>query len=500
MENVFHLFSQLSHLEQLQVMETLPGMIKVDFIGKLPLLAVERIISFLSVKDVVNSSKVSMKWHSIIMSSYKYWMGVCRVAGLSEGYVNGQVKYSSLVKFALKIHQHASKTERLLTVACHHNMVHIDSVLLGLGGSLIDYDLLWIILVKPGRHVWICSFGAPILYWEIHDKSYFGYIKNIPKSLPCQSKFEQSFKISWTAVYRNNLIVATNDAEWIRINDVNVTKRWIDSEVVSIHAQLCVCSNCGFVVQVSRDSKYSNMLNWIVQCVLLLDYENVTKRLACSFNLLDIDSNLKESDAIFLQSVAIFLQSVAIMPNTNATDTDTYPAVASRFCSSHLLFLQYNSSIMIQKVTSDFQHSLSVLPQRVLISNQAGSAQPPLLDLTNRRNKFRLSVTCNTLALIINSSLFVWNVQSKESPSLLQIDLTKATNPFGVGNYRYSNNRFQLIAVGDIHCILQCNISELITISVLTGRMVYKANLVHAHELRRDEELVVCCVRQDWLN
>ncbi len=510
MEEIIHLFSKLSHLEQLQVIETLPGMIKVDFIGGLPLLAVEQIISLLSVEDVLNSSKVSTKWHSIIINCYKYWMDVCTSAGLSENYVNSHVKDSSLIKFALNISRHANESERLLTLACRDADFGIDYVLKGHGGSLYNYSLVWVIVVKPGRYVHVCSFGTPIVYWEVlpfYDKSYFGYMKYIPDHLPYQSHFEEVFRVSWAAVYRNNLVIATNDAEWLKIDDLDVIERWIDNEVISIHAavQLCICSKCGLIIQVSRSNSRStgtgNMLEWMIECVILLDYLTETKRLSCGFSLLEVDSNLKESDAIFLQSLAMLSNTAANMP----TATDGYIEANDQFCSSHLLFLQFNSSIIMKEVTSsDYKHSLSVLPaQRILTPNPLQFVQPLLLDLTNRRNKFRLSLTGNTIAMVINLSLFVWNIRSRQLPELqCQIDLSKAINPSGECQSRGHGRtaELQLIAVGDIYCVIQYNSSELITISVLNGRLVYRTNIKMIHKLRIDQKLVVCCVKQDWMN
>ena len=473
MEEIWRLFVLLPHQEQLRVLERLPALIKVDFIANLPLLVVTRIVSYLPIRDVMNCSLVCWKWRSVVFDDCRgYWIGVCTDAGLSDAYVNGKIKqYPSIVSFALVAHQHMERAKKLLLSA----------------------TIMWKLNASANvGYINVSSYGLPLVY----DLFLFTYMKrknlihlDISSSVP--KKRRPPFQISWAGVYEDSVIIATNNAEWVETEDHSIKQQWIDSEVVaSYQTRFDICSQCGFVLQAHRDtSTRNNMLDWIISGVMLMKEKAKTYRLHSAINLLSIDVNLKNNDAIFLQNVAI-------------VPVDSADTVSQGFCSNHLLLLQFNSAIVAYTITFECdvdEGSLyPVLRQTFVTGN---SITQCLLDLTNRDRSFRLSLTNNVLALISSSSLFIWRDISHLSEQQPQPAVKISLTPL----FQKNTNDVELIAVGDMYCILQRNL-EVVVVSTLTGAEVFSGFLENnGGYLQRAggmPNLTVnyCCVQQDWMN
>ena len=464
MEEICYLFSQLHYREQIQVMRALPCLIKVDFLTELPVLAVERILSYLPVMDAVKASMVCWRWRKNLMNCRKYWMAVCTCAGLSDAYVSSWIveKHSSLVELALTVYRHVCKVKAVLPLSDDINRLQQGNC------------LIWKVVVNPHLYFSVSSHGKAIMYEEFQNGSKFSYTTNVISPVLASQQFEQYFQVSWVSVYRNSLIIVTNDAEWIKIENGTTKQRWIDSEVVSsLQTMFGVCSRCGLLIQVCRNNRFNNMLNWTVVCVVLIETDAQTHRVSSAINLSTLDMHLKENDAIFLQSVALVPASPEIC----------------NFCSCHFLLVQFNSCVIMYTVTCDYKatSSLKIVQQRVFYMTDIPCINT-LVDLTNRRNTFRISVTNNTIALVNRFKLFIWDIRSIKSASSFDLLSLFRTNCDPL-----------LIAVGDVYCAVECRLNRVLNvISVLTGGIVYSIT-IPVYKNPRDE-MHLCLLQQDWMN
>ena len=467
MEEICYLFSQLHYREQIQVMRAFPCLVKVDFLTELPLLAIERILSYLSVRDAVRASMVCWRWRKNLMNCRKYWMAVCTCAGLSDAYVSSWIveKDSSLVELAITVFRHVSKVKSLLSLSDDINILQQGNC------------LIWKVLVNLHLYFSMSSHGKAIMYEQFQNGTYrskFSYATNVISPVLASQQFEQDFRVSWVCVYRNSLIIVTNDAEWIKIENGSTKQTWIDSEVVSsLQTMFGVCSSCGLLIQVCRNDRFNNRLNWTVVCVALIETDDQAHRVSSAIDLSSVDMHLRENDAIFLQSVALVPAS---------------PEICS-FSSCHFLLVQFNSCVIMYSVTCDYKamSSLKLVQQRVFYMIDIPCINS-LVDLTNRRNTFRISGTNNTLALINRFKLFVWDIRSNKSASCFDLLSLFRTNCDPL-----------LMAVGDIYCVVECRLNRVVNVvSVLTGDIVYSITVPVCKNPR--EEMHLCLMQHDWMN
>ena len=456
MAKIFELFVDCSHQEQLHILETLPNLIRRDFIGELPLLVVAVILQHLPIKDIINCLRVCQKWNSVIKSCNTHWRHVCHRCGLTPPIINEYNDSStSLMIIALSAERHILSMKQTIMehkVVSNIELSSFDSTL----KTYVHQDCY-------GRVV--LNFSS----WSYEEMAHYDGIDRSFVVFPTKSLQ----RIVWGShIESNDIVYVTNSAEWVKFCCTNgKTRLWSDSQIVSSYTKLSACRKCGLIAEAEMQPLEENksLILWKMEFILLNSHASSAQRIV-RYAVMK-DASIPVNGYTSIQSIALLSTSSFITEGS---------------CCEHKLLIQLGGGVAAFSVSGNtFLDTKEASSSLEFINFYIPEGQA-VLSCGSLGDNFRLSFDDKLLGLLFSDVLHVWNVES--------FKLLSVTN---LRQYT-GGTKCCLLAVGNLYSVVHSIDSNLRShLHVVSSGSQFMLSF----PLSRKEEMGLCGpVDQDWLN
>ena len=467
---IYDLFLQCSHSEQLILIKKLPSLIRRDFIGQLPLLALVRVLHHLPTKDIITCMRVSRDWYTAIKNCDIFWRSVCLQFGLSSAIVSEYClieKEGSIMNVALRSEMHISNIKQTLgkcTFVSNMNRIPNVSSSVQLYSHQDCYGKV-ALTASSSRH------SRSTIEIVAHYNEMDELLITFPLIQLCRI-------ICGCHADSESIVYATNLADWGKMHCPSAKNQlWSDCKVVSSYAKIAACRKCGLIAEAEPQPhvKGENLVAWKVEFICLDFRISSVKRVQRYAVLKEVI--IPENDYSSIQLMALLSSSLS----------------TEGACCEHWLLIQLGGGVAVFSIygdtnifepinksdsPTDLEHVNTFIPQG-----------HTLLSLSSLGDTFRLSYNDKLLGLILCDVLYVWDVSSF---SLLST--THLRQHIGAGQYRCS-----LLAVGNIYSLIHSIDSHYSYLTVLSSTV---SNMILLSlSVCRKEEIGLCGpIRQEWLN
>ena len=470
MEEICELFLQCSHSEQLILMKKLPSLIRRDFIGQLPLLALVRVLHHLPTKDIISCLRVCRYWYTTIKSCDIYWRSVCLQCGLSLDVVGEycrKEKEGNIMNVALRSEIHVSNIKQTLgksTLVSSINRIPNVSSSVRLFSHQDCYGKV-ALTASSSRH------SRSAIEIVAHYNEMDELLITFPLVQLCRI-------VCGCHADSESIVYATNLADWGKMHCPSAKNQlWSDDKVVSSCAKIAACRKCGLIVEGEPQphAKGEGQVTWKMEFVCL-DFRIQSVRRAQRYAVLK-KVTIPENEYSSIQSMALLSASLS----------------AEGTCSEHWVLIQLGSGIAVFSFHGHTKNSEPISKSDSPTGLEHVNTYIPqghtLLSLNSLGDTFRLSYDDKLLGLIICDVLYVWDVISF---SLLST--THLRRHIGAEQYRCS-----LLAVGNLYSVIHSIDSQYSYLHVLSSTVNDKVLL--SLSVCKKEEMGFCApIRQGWLN
>lgn len=418
LEEIYSLFAECSHQEQLRVLETLPSLITRDFVGGLPAAVVPLLLSYLAAEDLAACVLVSRRWRRVVGDCVSCWRRLREDAGLSDTHT---LTLTPLFPSIMS-----------LTMAAQR---HVRNIKTSFQTPRIMYGMTKISVSKsPGSNVFVDSFGNAVVCSL--NSTTPTIVTSLVTSLRVDDQpqmMEGPSDIVWACHHRGDVLCATNQADWLRMTS-SATNYWTDSQIVSpSFVQLTSCCGCGLICEIERKHV---VLSWSGSFVELEQGARHVTRHSFAVNVKCLEENSNDY---------LPLLHIAMVP---------YQSRGMGACPGHYLLMQICSAVLVYSIDGE-----RFVPSYVSTLAPTKEATTSLLNMTDL---FHLSVSKSCiLGLMYDSSLYMWSVDTLTPFSVLCL-----------GSHLPNVSSYRCLAIGNIYSVIQVGGDMVYAVSSTSGMVI----------------------------
>lgn len=470
---ISELFLQCTHQEQLALLEQLPRLITRDFIAYLPTPLTARILSFLSLSDVMTCLRVSKTWYEAVHECEPYWLELCYSVGVTAEYLQKK-PCSSVMAFALRAWRHALRVRNLFSSKGYMStveskyLIHSEAARAysGMRAQRRQYETSY-----AGSGTVLClgkGVGTDALLLHVTLPGITMYTE---RGLRVCS----GWSITWSFISKGSKYInfSTSDARWGRLEKGSTEAEyksllfWNDTAPISMgEVHLAGCRKCSLIAEVNRVAIAEN--SWSYRIIELDGSKRVVTQTSSVVNLV-----------IPIRPVNyVHLESVAVIPAFTAKSGSQ----RSRPCQEHLLLLQLGSAVAVYRLTSSLLN-----PEQVdlLCPYNDPSTVASVLQMGH---KFTLSSDHTLLSLCTANTLHVWNLPKLELLSTVTVPV-KYGSPF----------QWRCFAVGHLYSLVH-NQARVLVVCTLTGHIIQEFSPLTGSLTLQDMYSLCSPSEEAWLN
>ncbi len=405
------LFGHCTHREQVEVLERLPGFLVRDFIILLPPELVQKIICYLSGRDIFTCMLVSQAWHQTVTHCEKYWKIYCRRIGLTERMVvKGRSKYKSLRELAIV----GQKVRKQIKHSKPEFRFYIpDPPETG--------TTLTMRPAEPSRHGYFI--GHEIYASQGQGASrYFLSIQKLRdhETITELTVIEVSsyLIILWCSSSPSHVTVYGSTGEWLRCTFDAEGGATIDryaDEIYSLASyEIGSCPKCSMIVVLPRSPRDDFL--WDVEVLKLIPGCPKPEKVSCVFEFLPSDS-LRGN--VFFQARKVFV----LPTSSEAHDQHGY-------CCDHRVLFQFGGGLVLCILQLDEgKLSLNQLRSYCPYNDHSYYASAAALG-----QKLCVSEDWQLAGYYLQSILFIWNMETGRDRRIVNYRFPMKGNCIGVGH------------------------------------------------------------------
>lgn len=469
------LVRQCAYQEQMQFVEELQNLLHKDFLTHLPADLSEKIISYLSMDDVLNCLLVCKSWNRVVSGCSSYWQSSANNIGLSPLFLEERItKYKGVKGVCISALNHQKYVRSLVP----RSIV----VARSLATSSSSY-------MYAGN-------GIALRYKELNAHAQIVIERmNTPHSMVELTSFTMtafSSRVKWVAASNNYILWKQIDGKWngydLSSSD-SERERWDDEPVSQGFHSISFCHKCHLVGIGSEAEDDCEV--WDLQVIKLIEGTSTARKMVYPLPLERIQK-LGEKKRHFLGG------KVIILPEKGQKDR-------KGFCCTHRVLLQVDNIIAVHRLQSldETEHLMVVhqlLPDarlsKPLYILRAQAEQHPLdPDVLGSRGPpaFCMSADQKRIGVMHDSYLYVWNLESYKEESC--VDLINLNLPTDT----------KCIALGSVYAVLASNSwGFCVVIVTRTGEVLLHGSLDETtfdpSAYRTSRFSFYPPLRQEWLN
>lgn len=411
------------------------SVIKVDFISYLPPEVAEKILIYLSLKDVLACMRVSQHWFEKIKDFTTYWKEALISLGISQ-YTSDRYrnKYPIYRDLVLKVH----KTQQYIAAS--------------------QPEIKFVSPSYPANLYFQCNYSRYGVLVGTMYEDFNPLVTSVYMVHPSSGVLKRKYqfqphtqnalnRVAWAHVYCDYLLSVSANGVWQGHNlATNKTVlSWNGPNLFDTDLIVRCCERCYMVAMVKLVSQCRPKdMYWDVR-IIRLGRGNVYPSI--------IHSRLDYLEYVPTSVAGYGYKEIALVPKSDSIDEDG-------FCDMHWLLMQWADTVYVHEVLSPYnviQKPLSVLHSDIDIVD--------VQYLTSERNNctsFVLSSDQRLLGYIFNSNLYVWNLDTQKLQSMNKIN-------------QKTKVQVRLLAIGHIFTIIgyESVNGHLQVLSTITGDLIF---------------------------